>query len=100
MNTASPADILRQRLALVAKVSALTAEALKLRQMLAGAQMDVLRCELEIGRMGSGGQLVRDLHKAEASAAAVEAARAECEQRIATVEREVADLDSALAAAR
>ena len=63
--TARRDALLARRLDLVANVSALTAEALRLNQKRAGIEMDVLRLELEIGRSGASEQLVRDLHEAE-----------------------------------
>jgi len=91
-------ELLTRRLALVAKLSALTAEALRLNQKLSGVQMDVLRIELEIGRTGASGQLVQDLHEAENRAGAIEAAEAECGERIAAMEDQVEELDRMLAA--
>ncbi|RUW87720.1 hypothetical protein EOA13_34705 [Mesorhizobium sp. M7A.F.Ca.US.011.01.1.1] len=90
--------LLARRLDLVANVSALTAEALRLNQKRAGIEMDVLRLELEIGRSGASEQLVRDLHEAEQSAAAVMQTSAACEDRIIAAEGEVEDVDRRLAA--
>lgn len=90
--------LLARRLDLVASVSALTAEALRLNQKRAGIEMDVLRLELEIGRSGASEQLVRDLHEAEQSAAAIMQACAACEQRIVAAEGDVEDVDRRLAA--
>ncbi|KAA3451550.1 hypothetical protein C7I87_05875 [Mesorhizobium sp. SARCC-RB16n] len=90
--------LLKRRLALVGNVSALTAEALRLNQKLAGLEMDLLRVELEIGRSGASAQLVQDLHEAEESAEAIMNARAACENRIATAEGQIADVDRELAA--
>ncbi|MDX8527774.1 hypothetical protein RFM68_25070 [Mesorhizobium sp. MSK_1335] len=89
--------LLERRLALVGSVSALTAEALRLNQKLAGLEMDMLRVELEIGRSGASAQLVQDLHEAEESAEAIMNARSACEDRIAAAESEVADVDRELA---
>lgn len=90
--------LLERRLALVGNVSALTAEALRLKQKLAGLEMDVLRVELEIGRNGPSAQLVQDLHEAKESAEAIMNACAACEDRIAAAEGDVADVDRELAA--
>ncbi|RWH90714.1 MAG: hypothetical protein EOR51_11070 [Mesorhizobium sp.] len=90
--------LLSRRLALVANISALTAEALRLAQKRTGIEMDVLRLELEITRSGGSAQLVQDLHEAEESVAAIEHERKECEERIIAVEGEVEDVDRALAA--
>ncbi|TRC97140.1 hypothetical protein FJV76_10280 [Mesorhizobium sp. WSM4303] len=90
--------LLERRLALVGNVSALTAEALRLNQKLAGLEMDLLRVELEIGRSGASAQLVQDLHEAEESAKAIMNSRAACETRIATAEGQIADVDRELAA--
>lgn len=92
-------DLLDSRLAMVATVSALTADALKLAQALAGAEMEVLRLELEIGRNGSNPQLVRDLLEAEASAETLRVRHAECDGRIAEAEAAVADIDRAISGA-
>ena len=90
--------LLARRLALVANVSALTAEALRLNQKRAGVEMDVLRLELEIGRGGASAQLVQDLHDAQERAAAAIQACATCEQRIVAAESDVEDVDRSLAA--
>ena len=97
--TARRDALLARRLDLVAGVSALTAEALRLNQKRAGIEMDVLRLELEIGRNGASEQLVRDLHEAEESAAAIMQACAACEDRIVAAEADVEDVDRRLAAA-
>jgi hypothetical protein len=98
-DTARRDALLARRLDLVARVSALTAEALRLNQKRAGIEMDVLRLELEIGRSGVSEQLVRDLHEAEESAVTVMQACAACEQRIVAAEGDVEDVDRRLAAA-
>ncbi|MER8862300.1 hypothetical protein NKI19_01075 [Mesorhizobium sp. M0751] len=90
--------LLARRLDLVANVSALTAEALRLNQKRAGIEMDVLRLELEIGRSAASAQLVQDLHEAEERAAAIMQACAACEERIVAAEGEVEDVDRSLAA--
>ncbi|WP_214475435.1 hypothetical protein [Mesorhizobium sp. dw_380] len=91
-------ELLARRLDLVASVSALTAEALRLNQKRAGLEMEVLRLELEIGRSGAGEQLVQDLHEAEESAAAIMQACVACEDRIVAVEGDVDEVDRRLAA--
>jgi hypothetical protein len=90
--------LLARRLDLVANVSALTAEALRLNQKRAGIEMDVLRLELEIGRSGASAQLVRDLHEAQERAAAIMHACEACEDRIVAAEGDVEDVDRGLAA--
>ncbi|MET2831524.1 hypothetical protein [Mesorhizobium shangrilense] len=90
--------LLARRLDLVANVSTLTAEALRLNQKRAGIEMDLLRLELEIGRSGASEQLVRDLHEAEERAAAIMDACAACEDRIVAAEGDVEDVDCSLAA--
>jgi hypothetical protein len=97
--TAGRDALLARRLGLVASVSALTAEALRLNQKRAGIEMDVLRLELEIGRSGASAQLVRDLHEAEQSAAVITQACMACEERIVAAEGDVEDVDRKLAAA-
>ncbi|AZO51538.1 MAG: hypothetical protein EOS58_00945 [Mesorhizobium sp.] len=89
--------LLARRLDLVATVSALTSEAQRLNQKLSGIEMDVLRLELEIGRSGPNVQLVRDLHEAEESAAALRHACTTCEERIAAAEGDIDDVDRCLA---
>jgi septal ring factor EnvC (AmiA/AmiB activator) len=96
--TARRDALLARRLDLVAGVSALTAEALRLNQKRAGVEMEVLRLELEIDRSGASAQLVRDLHQAEQSAAAVMQACAACEDRIVAAEGDIEDVDRRLAA--
>lgn len=95
--TARRNALLARRFDLVANVSALTAEAQRLNQTLAGIEMDVLRLELEIGRSGTSEQLVRDLHEAEQSAVAIRQACKACEERIATAEGALEDVDRSLA---
>ncbi|CAN7717526.1 hypothetical protein LJR234_006228 [Mesorhizobium amorphae] len=89
--------LLARRLDLVANVSALTAEALRLNQKRAGIEMDVLRLELEIGRSDTSAQLVRDLHEAQERAAAIMHECAACEDRIVAAEGDVEDVDRSLA---
>ncbi|NGN43010.1 hypothetical protein G6N74_18215 [Mesorhizobium sp. CGMCC 1.15528] len=96
--TAAREALLVRRLALVANVSALTAEALRLNQKRAGIDMDVLRLELEIGKNGTSEQLVRDLHEAQESAEAIMQECAACEERIIAAESDVEDVDRRLAA--
>lgn len=91
-------ELLQRRLAAVAGISALTAEALKLAQTLAGLEMDVLRHELEIARSGASDQLVQDLHAVNISAAELEAAKADCDRRIDAAEGELDEIDRALIA--
>lgn len=95
----SRVELLQTRLSLVAALSALNAEALKFIQTLGAIDMDRLRIELEQERSGASEQLVRDLHEVEMKAEAVRAASAECDERIAAVEREVEAVDRLLAAA-
>lgn len=97
LETARRDALLARRLDLVANVSALTAEALRLNQKRAGIEMDLLRLELEIGRSGASEQLVRDLHEAEERAAAIMDACAACEDRIVAAEGDVEDVDRSLA---
>ena len=96
--TARRDALLARRLDLVASVSALTAEALRLNQKRAGIEMDVLRLDLEIGRSGTNAQLVRDLHEAEQSMTAILQACAACEERIVAAEGDIEELDRRLAA--
>jgi len=90
--------LLERRLAQVAGISALNAEALKLRQTLGAIEMEALRIELEIGRAGATDELVRLLHEEEARADAVRFAQAECDERIADAEFEVEETDRLIAA--
>lgn len=98
-NHAERDALLARRLTLVATVSGLTAEMQRHNQILAGLEMDLLRIELEIGRNGSGEQLVRDLHEAEQAAETAMARRTDCEERIEAAERQVEAVDRELAAA-
>jgi hypothetical protein len=97
-DTARRDALLARRLDLVASVSALTAEAMRLNQKRAGIEMDVLRLELEIGRSGANAQLVQDLHEAERSAAVIMQACTACEDRIVAAEGDIEDVDRRLAA--
>ncbi|MFI0844163.1 hypothetical protein [Mesorhizobium sp. IMUNJ 23232] len=99
MNARAERDaLLARRLKLVAEVSGLTAEMQKHNQILAGLEMDLLRIELEIGRNGSSEQLVRDLHEAEQAVEATMVKRADCEERIEAVEKQVEAVDREIAA--
>ena len=100
-------ELLRRRLMLVAQVSALNAEALKLTQALAGAEMEALRCELAIRRCEGGEQpgedgeqLVRELLEAKESAASIAAQQTDCEERIAGTEEELRAVDLLIAASQ
>jgi hypothetical protein len=96
----SALDLMRRRVDLVGTVSALTAKALKLTQAVSGAEMDILRLELEIGRDPANEQLVQELHDQEESAAAIRKEQADCAEDIAAAEREVAALDALIATAK
>jgi chromosome segregation ATPase len=91
-------DLLARRLQHVGAISALNAEALRLTQALAGTEMDMLRIELDMRKSTATEQLVRDLHEAQEKAGALQAAQAECDQRIASVEQEIEVIDRSLAA--
>lgn len=95
----SSVDLLERRLALVSEISAFNEEALRLVQMLAGAEMEMLRLELEAAKTDACTELVQDLHEAEEDAAAIQVRLGECHDRIAEVEREVAEIDRLLAMA-
>ncbi len=90
-------SLLARRLACVGAVSALNAEALKLTQILAGMEMDALRIELRMRVSAGDGQLVRDLHEVQRKAETAQAAKADCEERIAVAEREIDEIDGLLA---
>ena len=96
--TGPHADLLHQRLAMVANLSALTASALKLTQSLAGTELDILRLELEIGRDGAAEELVRELRGIEGKAEAIRATQAQIDETIAKAEHAVAEIDTLLAA--
>ncbi|WP_202333040.1 hypothetical protein [Mesorhizobium sp. L-8-3] len=96
---ASSVDLLERRLTLVGEVSAFNAQALRLVQMLAGAEMEMLRLELEAAKTGARTELVQDLHEAEEHAAAIQVRLGECNDRIAEVEQEVTEIDRLLAMA-
>ncbi len=91
-------DLLARRLAHVATVSTLNAEALRLTQASAGIEMDVLRIELAMQRSSSTAQLVQDLHEAEEKAGAVRIQQADCEKNIEAAEQKIEEIDRLLAA--
>lgn len=93
-------DLMRRRVDLVGTVSALTAMTLKLAQAASGAEMDILRLELEIGRDPADEQLVQELHDQKQTAAAIYGEQADCAEDIAAAEQEVAALDALIAAAK
>jgi len=100
MTDATPVrvELLGRRLSLVATLSGLNAEVLKLTQLLGAIEMDIQRMELELGRNGASEQLVRDLHGAETNAASIRTALSDCEERVAAAERHVDEIDRLLAA--
>lgn len=91
-------DLLGRRLGLVANISSLNAEVLKQMQLLGAVEMDVLRLELEEQQTGSGEELAREIREAKGRAQAIRAAQVEREERIASVESEVDEIDRQLAA--
>jgi chromosome segregation ATPase len=93
-------DLVRRRAGSIAVVSALNAKALKLTQAIAGAEMEVLRLELEIARNPADRQLVQELHEMEESAEAMRQALADCAGEIEAAEEDVAALDRRIAAAK
>jgi hypothetical protein len=93
-------DLLQRRLSLVANLSALNAEALRLTQALAGMEMDIQRFELEITKNGATAKLVRDLHGVEMSAESIRVMRTKCGENITAVESYVAEVDRLLAGAK
>lgn len=96
----SALDLMRRRVELVGIVSALTAKALKLTQAIAGAEMDILRLELETGRNPANGQLAQELREQEENAVAIRQTQVDCEEEIAAAERDVAALDTLIATAK
>ncbi|SCB40193.1 hypothetical protein [Rhizobium hainanense] len=91
-----PTDLLHRRMTLVNEVAGLNAKALKMTQMLAGTEMEVLRIELEISREGVTGQLVRNLHEVEDSATSIRLRQKICEDQIAEAEEAIAEIDRLL----
>ena len=92
-------DLLQQRLSLVANLSALNAEALRLTQGLAGLAMEIQHFELEIAKKGVTEKLAQDLHGVEMSAESIRVMQTECSENIVVVESKVAEVDRLLAAA-
>ncbi|MGO4338608.1 hypothetical protein AB4037_27220 [Labrys sp. KB_33_2] len=93
----NPQDLLGRRLELVAGLSALNAQALKLTQFLAGLDMEMLRLELALKQAPAEGELARelqrDLRTTRESADAAAGRQGECAERIAKAEQEIEDLD-------
>lgn len=93
-------DLIRRRAGSIAVVSALNAKALKLTQAIAGAEMEVLRIELETARNPADRQLVQELHEVEESAEAMRHALVDCAGEIEAAEEDVAALDREIEAAK
>lgn len=93
-------DLLARRLELVAGLSALNAQALKLTQLLAGLEMEVLRLELALKQAPADGELARELleelRTAHESAEAESGQQSQCAGRIETAEQEIEALDRLL----
>lgn len=93
-------DLLTRRLGLVAGLSALNAQALKLTQLLAGLDMEVLRLELALKQTPADGELARELQDelrtAHESAEAEIERQSQCAERIETAEQEIEALDRLL----
>lgn len=93
----NPQDLLARRLELVAGLSALNAQALKLTQLLAGLDMEMLRLELALKQAPMERELARelqrDLRTTRESADAAAERQDECAGRIAKAEQEIEDLD-------
>ncbi|PRH83938.1 hypothetical protein C5L14_29160 [Labrys okinawensis] len=96
----SSQDLLTRRLRLVAGLSALNEQALKLTQVIAGVDMEVLRLELALKQAPAEGELARELRcdlQAMRESADVTAGRQrECAGRIETAEQEIEELDRLL----
>lgn len=93
-------DLIRQRAGSVAVVSALNAKALKLTQLVAGTEMEILRLEMETARNPANRQLVQELHEVEESAEAMRQALVDCAGEIEAAEEDVAALDREIEAAK
>lgn len=93
-------DLLQLRLRLVANLSELNAEALRLTQGLAGMEMNIQRFEMEIAKNGATEKLARDLHGVEVSAESIRVMQTNCKENIAAVESKVAEVDRQLAEAK
>lgn len=95
MSAASLADLLARRLTLVAQLSHTTSLVQKLRQSRAGAEMDVMRCELGLGDQ-SPAKMARDLLDARARVSEADRGLDSCDAEIVTLEESLAETDAAI----
>jgi predicted nucleic acid-binding Zn-ribbon protein len=91
-------DLLIRRLALIGKVSEGTAEALRLQQALAAAEMDILRCQLAIQRGDARRDVSQELQDSMLRLEALTQAASECDSRLDSLETEVFEIDRRIAA--
>jgi hypothetical protein len=93
------ADLLVRRLSAVTAASALNAEALRLRQKLAGLEMELLRLELEQDRNSGEADMAAAMAQVRDQLATLERKQNACAGRYGQREREIAEIDRQLAAA-
>lgn len=89
-------ELLNKRLALVARISLLNAEALKLTQRSGAVDMERLHVELTASRGGRARPTADDLREVEAEADAIRTAQVDCEARTAAAEGELEAIDRLL----
>ncbi|WP_448956525.1 hypothetical protein [Labrys neptuniae] len=96
-------DLLVRRLRLVGALSELNAQALKLTQLLAGLDMEVLRLQLALKQAPADGELAQDLQgelrTARDGTEALAERQNEWAGRLARAEEEIAEVDRLLAQA-
>ncbi|MDE1995357.1 MAG: hypothetical protein KGI75_22840 [Rhizobiaceae bacterium] len=93
-------DLLRRRLDLVAGMSALTATSHKLIQESAGAEMEMMRLQLELDRNPADNQLQSALNEVEDQIATIRSRHDGCIAEIEEAEAAVVEIDGLIAAAK
>lgn len=93
-------DLLRRRLALVSTISGLSARTHKLIQENAGAEMEILRLQLALGRSPADGALLQALKETEHRAETIRSQQEDCVAEIEAVEAAVMDIDRQIASTK
>jgi hypothetical protein len=93
-------DLLQRRLALVGTISALTARTHKLIQENSGAEMEILRLKLALGRSPADRELLRALEEAEDQAETIRSNQDDCIAQIEAGETALMEIDRLIEGAK
>lgn len=89
-------QLFQKRIAIVGEISALNAKQLQNSQQLLGNGIDLQRCTENLNGQGDTEALREELKKAEAREEHLQNVVAECDDALADLERQVAELDRKL----